>query len=172
VIVDAKSGISGAGRTLKTESLFSEADESVAAYGLSGHRHLPEIEQTAAALARGGAAPQITFVPHLVPMTRGILATAYLRPRTGVTQGDVREVFRAFCDANTFLRYDPSPPRTKSVNHSNVAALNAGWQDGVAVVTAAVDNLVKGAAGQAVQALNVRFGFDEAAGLEHHSTWP
>ena len=119
-----------------------------------------------------GGAVRLTFVPHLVPMTRGILATAYLTPRAGVTQHELDEAYQSFCAANAFLRLDRSPPATKSVTGSNLAAIHCGWQEGRAVVTVAIDNLVKGAAGQGVQALNVRFGFEETAGLERRALWP
>ncbi|HEV7467516.1 MAG TPA: N-acetyl-gamma-glutamyl-phosphate reductase, partial [Candidatus Dormibacteraeota bacterium] len=115
---------------------------------------------------------RLTFVPHLVPMTRGILATAYLRPLPGTGLAELREVYAGLCAAHPCLRYDETPPATKSVAGSNVAALNVGWQDGVAVVTCAIDNLVKGAGGQGIQALNLRFGFDETAGLPLHPRWP
>ena len=170
IVVDAKSGVSGAGRSPHPGTHFSEVNESVSAYGVGGHRHKAEmLEQLRHA---AGAAVRLTFVPHLVPMTRGILATAYLTPKSGVTHGDLDDAYRAFCAKNPFLRFDMSPPATKSVAGSNIAAIHCGWQDGTAVVVAAIDNLVKGAAGQGVQALNVRFGFDEMAGLERRSLWP
>ena len=170
VIVDAKSGVSGAGRSPSMTVHFSEANESVRAYGVSGHRHGNEIGSRLDA-AFGGAV-QLTFVPHLVPMTRGILATIYLQPRQGVTAAVIEELFRELCDAEPFLRYSDSPPATKSVLTSNVAAINCTEQGDTVVVTVAIDNLVKGAAGQAVQAMNCRFGLDETAGLPMVSPWP
>jgi N-acetyl-gamma-glutamyl-phosphate reductase len=122
--------------------------------------------------AAAGTEVGLTFVPHLIPMTRGILATAYLRPRAGHGVADVVALMRDLCAANVFLRYDETPPATKSVTYSNVAAVNVTGQDGVAVVTVAEDNLVKGGAGQAVQAANVRFGLEETAGLMGVSPWP
>jgi N-acetyl-gamma-glutamyl-phosphate reductase len=119
-----------------------------------------------------GAEVALTFVPHLVPMTRGILATAYLRPRAGITASDIEAVYAEFCDGHPCLRLDPLPPATKSVTGTNVAALHAGWQDGTAVITCALDNLVKGAGGQGLQALNLRFGFAETAGLQLMASWP
>ncbi len=105
-------------------------------------------------------------------MTRGILATAYLRPRSGVTESDIHELYAAFCDTSPFLDHAHKPPATKSVTGTNRAAIHAGWQDGMAVVTVAIDNLGKGGAGQAVHAMNIRFGFNETAGLESRVLWP
>jgi N-acetyl-gamma-glutamyl-phosphate reductase len=122
--------------------------------------------------AAGDADVRLTFVPHLIPMTRGILATVYLRPRAGVSAERVREEYREFCDGSPFLRYDETPPATKSVSGTNLAALNVSQQDGVCVVTCAIDNLLKGAAGQGVQAVNLRFGLDETAGLPLRPQWP
>ncbi len=171
VVVDAKSGVSGAGRSPALASSFAEVNESVHAYGVSGHRHKPEmLEQLSA--AAGGQEVRVTFVPHLVPMTRGLLATAYLRPRRGVSANDVRHAYQEFCAEHEFIRLEAAPPATKSVAGTNVAALHAGEQDGVVVVTVAIDNLLKGAAGQAVQDLNLRFGLQESAGLQRWASWP
>lgn len=177
VVVDAKSGVSGAGRSPSLGTMFAEVNESVHAYGVEGHRHKAEmLQELRLAAAGNGSGPgselRLTFVPHLVPMTRGILATAYLRPRPGVTVADLRAVYAEVCDSHPCLRLDPAPPATKSVSGTNVAALHVGFQDGTAVVTCAIDNLVKGAAGQAVQALNLRFGFEETAGLPLRPGWP
>jgi N-acetyl-gamma-glutamyl-phosphate reductase len=170
VIIDAKSGVSGAGRSPSLTAHFAEVNESVSAYAVEGHRHKSEIAQELDATA--GTAVQVTFVPHLVPMTRGILATAYLRPRATVTVHQMVALYQEFCDGHPCLRYSPGSPATKSVASTNIAAVNVSWQDGVAVVTVAIDNLVRGAAGQAVQALNLRFGLDEVAGLPLRATWP
>lgn len=170
LVVDAKSGVSGAGRSPSPTTHFSEVNESVHAYGVSGHRHKSEMLEQ---LRRdGGDDVRLTFVPHLIPMTRGILATAYLRPLPGVTRDDVQSAYRDFCAEQPFLRYTAQPPATKTVSGSNVAAISCGWQDGVAVITVAIDNLVKGAAGQGLQAMNIRYGFDEAAGLDRPVLWP
>jgi N-acetyl-gamma-glutamyl-phosphate reductase len=162
--------VSGAGRSPGLGTHFSEVNESVKAYGVEGHRHKAEMLQEMAAAA--GAPVAVTFVPHLVPMTRGILATAYLRPRPGVTATDVVGAYRELCAAHPLLRYDSEPPPTKSVTGTNLAALNASVQDGVVVITCAVDNLVRGAGGQGVQAMNIRFGLEPAAGLPVRPTWP
>jgi N-acetyl-gamma-glutamyl-phosphate reductase len=170
MIVDAKSGVSGAGRSPSLGVHYAEVNESVHAYGVAGHRHKAEMVQELRAAAGGEV--RLTFVPHLVPMTRGILATAYLRPRPGTGVDQLRELYADFCAGHPCLRYDEAPPSTKSVVGSNLAALNVGWQDGVAVVTCAIDNLLKGAGGQGIQALNLRMGFEETAGLPLHPAWP
>lgn len=170
IVVDAKSGVSGAGREAKVANLFSEVNESVHAYGVGGHRHKSEMLQQLRDAAGGHV--RLTFVPHLIPMTRGILATAYLRPRPGVTEAQLHDLYATFCATSTFLDHVHEPPATKSVTGTNRAAIHAGWQDGMAVVTVAIDNLGKGGGGQAVHALNVRFGFDETAGLESRVLWP
>ncbi|MGO8686609.1 MAG: N-acetyl-gamma-glutamyl-phosphate reductase [Candidatus Dormibacteria bacterium] len=170
VVVDAKSGVSGGGRSPALAYHYSEVNESVRAYGVAGHRHKAEMIQELSAAA--GREVRLTFVPHLIPMTRGLLATAYLHPTAGNGVAAVADLMRTVCAAHPFLRYDEDPPATKSVTGSNVAAVNVTDQDGVAVVTVAVDNLVKGGAGQAVQAANVRFGLPETAGLLDASPWP
>jgi N-acetyl-gamma-glutamyl-phosphate reductase len=170
VVVDAKSGVSGGGRSPSLAYHYSEVDESVRAYGVAGHRHKAEMLQELSAAA--GREVRLTFVPHLIPMTRGILATVYLHPVAGRSVADILELMRGVCAVHPFLRYEDAPPATKSVTGSNVAAVNVTDQDGVAVVTVAVDNLVKGGAGQAVQAANVRFGLAETAGLLDASPWP
>jgi len=171
VIADCKSGVSGAGRSPSLGVHFAEVNESVHAYGVEGHRHKAEMLQEMRRAA-GGSEVRLTFVPHLIPMTRGILATVYLTPKSGVTVERIREVYQEFCDSSPFLRYDARPPATKSVSGTNLAALNVAEQDGACVVTCAIDNLLKGAAGQGVQALNLRFGLDETAGLPLEPTWP
>jgi N-acetyl-gamma-glutamyl-phosphate reductase len=170
IVVDAKSGVSGAGREAKVANLFSEVNESVHAYGVGGHRHKSEMLQQLRVAADGDV--RLTFVPHLIPMTRGILATAYLRPRPGVSEEQFHDVYAAFCETSPFLDHVHMPPATKSVTGTNRAAIHAGWQDGMAVVTVAIDNLGKGGGGQAVHAMNIRFGFDETAGLESRVLWP
>jgi len=170
VIVDAKSGVSGGGRSPSLTYHFPEVNESVRAYGVEGHRHKSEMLQELKAAA--GREVRLTFVPHLIPMTRGILATLYLRPVAGRRVADVAELMRGFCASNAFLRFEETSPPTKSVTGSNVAAIHVGDQDGMAVVTVAEDNLLKGGAGQAVQAANLRFGLGETTGLLRSSTWP
>jgi N-acetyl-gamma-glutamyl-phosphate reductase len=170
LVVDAKSGVSGAGRSPSAGTQFAEVNESVHAYAVEGHRHKPEMAQELRRAA--GTEVSFTFVPHLVPMTRGILATAYLQPRPGVGVAALRDAYQAAYESSPFVRMVAAPPPTKSVSGSNRAALHLAMQDGTAVVTVAIDNLLKGAAGQAVQAMNVRFGFAEECGLERVPLWP
>lgn len=171
VVVDAKSGVSGAGRSPGLGSHYAEVNESVAAYAVAGHRHLAELNQELRRASSGGEV-RLTFVPHLVPMTRGILVSAYLRLRPPATVDSLADVYRDLCEAHPFLRYSETPPATKSVSHSNTAALHVAGQGGTVVVFCAIDNLLKGGAGQAVQALNLRFGLEEAAGLPMGAPWP
>jgi len=170
VVVDAKSGVSGMGRSPSPASHFAEVNESVHAYAVDGHRHKPEMAEQLRAMT--GADVELTFVPHLVPMTRGILATAYMHPLTGVGPEEINQEYAVFCDSNPFVRLTSTPPATKSVTGTNQAAVHVGWQDGVAIVTVAIDNLVKGAAGQAIQAMNVHCGFDETLGMDRWPLWP
>jgi len=160
VAVDAKSGISGAGRTPTERTHFSECHGNVAAYGVFEHRHTPEIEQ---ALGR-----TVTFVPHLVPLDRGLLATSYARVRPGTTAGDIAAAFEAAYAGAPFVRVTGEAlPEIKHVAHTNFC--DVGWRfdaaTGRLVLVSCLDNLVKGAAGQAVQNLNVMLDLDERTGL-------
>lgn len=179
VIVDAKSGISGAGRTQKLEvNHYCEINESCAAYGLKGHRHLPEIAQELNGLrarrAPGEPPLQITFVPHLVPMTRGILATCYARLRKPLSGDQLREVYRDFYAGEPFVRVADQPPYTKQTWGSNLCLVYPTLDErtGRVVVISCIDNLVKGAAGQAVQCMNVMLGLPETAGLDALPVYP
>ncbi len=160
VIVDAKSGVSGAGKAPSERTHFSENHGSVAAYGVFSHRHTAEIEQ---ALAR-----PVTFVPHLVPLDRGILETIYARVTPGTTVGDLAQVYADAYRTAPFVRLTGDRlPEIKHVAHTNFCDL--GWKldaaTGRVVLVSVLDNLVKGAAGQAVQNFNLAFGLDECAGL-------
>jgi N-acetyl-gamma-glutamyl-phosphate reductase len=175
MIVDAKSGVSGAGRTLNMNYHFGEANEDVTAYGVKGHRHLPEIEQALAETsAVGRPAPQVTFIPHLIPMTRGILATCYATLRPSVTVADVRDAYRDAYVAEPFVRLVETPPRTKWAYGSNLAYVHPYVEErsGRLIVISAIDNLVKGAAGQAIQCANVMYGLEETAGLPLEGVYP
>ena len=174
IVVDAKSGVSGAGRAEKESLLYGEVAEGIHPYALAGHRHLPEIEEHLAAAARSPVVA--TFVPHLVPMNRGILSTMYVRLAAGITPADARlRLFEAFSGA-PFVRVLPEgqSPATRMVRGSNHCVLNLfGTRiPGRAVVVSAIDNLVKGASGQAVQNFNVSYGFDETLGLEAEALFP
>jgi N-acetyl-gamma-glutamyl-phosphate reductase len=181
VIIDSKSGVSGAGRTLGLAYHFAEANESVSAYGLDGHRHLPEIVQELAAMwpkAEAPLAPQpkVTFTPHLVPMTRGILSTCYAPLLPGAVQSgeQARELYREFYKGEPFVRVVDSPPATKLVAGSNMCLVHptVDTRTERLVVVSVIDNLVKGAAGQAVQNMNAMLGLDETAGLETPAVYP
>jgi N-acetyl-gamma-glutamyl-phosphate reductase len=161
IVVDAKSGVSGAGRTPNVRTHFSECDGSVSAYGVFDHRHAAEIEQEIA------GSHVLTFVPHLVPLDRGMLATIYVRLAPGTTAEAVGDVFeRAYADAAFVRLVGPELPAIKHVAHTNFCDI--GWRvdpSGRAVIVSVIDNLVKGAAGQAVQNMNVMLGLDERTGL-------
>jgi N-acetyl-gamma-glutamyl-phosphate reductase len=163
VIVDAKSGISGAGRGAGADYLFTELAESTKAYGLGGHRHRPEIEQ---ALAAAGHGAPVTFVPHLVPQSRGLLATCYVTLREDLDDDALTRILNDAYDAEPFVHVMNDPPATKQATGSNHAFVHARSVAGRrAVIVAAIDNLGKGAAGQAIQNMNVALGLDETAGL-------
>jgi N-acetyl-gamma-glutamyl-phosphate reductase len=182
LVVDAKSGVSGAGREPKVEMMFGEVDESVKAYGLGGHRHVAEIEQELAYVAvDGGLEPDanpgaiaVDFLPHLIPMVRGILATCHVRPNRSVTQGEVDALYQRGYDPEPFVRVVPTPPATKHTTGSNFVHVHVRVDDrtGRIVAIAVEDNLVKGAAGQAVQSFNIVHGLPETAGLEQHPLMP
>src|SRR5947209_14462423 len=170
VVVDAKSGVSGAGRSPGLGSHFAEVDEAVSAYALGGHRHLPELVQELSGVAPEGQAPRITFVPHLVPMVRGILATCYFDPAGSLAQ--LADAYREFYAGHPFTRVVAQTPSTKLASRTNLCLVNVGAQDGKVVVTAALDNLVKGASGQGVECFNLAFGLERTAGLEMPPQWP
>jgi N-acetyl-gamma-glutamyl-phosphate reductase len=165
LIADAKSGVSGAGRQAVTGSLLCEASENFKAYGVGGHRHLPEIRQGLEAVS--GAPVGLTFVPHLTPMIRGIHATLYAQLQTG--GDDLQTLFETRYRDEPFVDVLPAGahPETRSVrgaNHCRIA-VHRPQQGNTVVVLSVIDNLVKGAAGQAVQNMNIMFGFPEQAGL-------
>jgi N-acetyl-gamma-glutamyl-phosphate reductase len=172
VIADAKSGVSGAGRSLKLTNHFSEVNENVAAYGVQGHRHLPEIEQELARAAN--EAQRITFIPHLVPMTRGILATCYASLRPGVSPASVREAYRAAYANTPCVRLADVPPHTKWSLGANRCYVypTVDERTGRLIVISAIDNLVKGAAGQAIQCANLMYGLPETLGLPLEGVYP
>ena len=182
VIVDAKSGISGAGRSLKLGSHFSEANEDVSAYGLAGHRHQPEIAQGMQLAQRQGesrrhqsvSGARLTFIPHLVPMTRGILATCYASLRQGVSAEDVRAAYAASYADEPFVRVVESLPHTKWTLGSNLCFVypTVHPQSGRLIVVSALDNLGKGAAGQAIQCANRLYGLAETTGLPLEGVYP
>ncbi len=172
VIVDAKSGVSGAGHVVDDAFLYGTVDESVRTYGVPAHRHTPEIAQGIASL--GGPQPRLTFAPHLIPMTRGLIATCYAPLRDGVTAAQVREAYATQYRGEPFVRVTSSFPATKATLGSNWCLVHAVVdEDNRRLVAIGVlDNLVKGAAGQAIQNFNVLCGLPETQGLETMPLWP
>ena len=174
LIIDAKSGTSGAGRGAKLPNLFCEVNENMKAYGVATHRHTPEIEEQLSIAF--GQPVTINFTPHLVPMNRGILVTAYASLKPGTTTEQVRKVYKDYYDKETFVRVleDGECPETKWVEGSNYVDINfkIDPRTGRIIMMGALDNLVKGAAGQAVQNMNLLFGFDEDEGLRQVPMFP
>jgi N-acetyl-gamma-glutamyl-phosphate reductase len=173
IIVDAKSGVSGAGRGASMGVHFSEVNENVKPYNVGAHRHGPEIEQEVAALA--GAPMTVTFTPHLIPMTRGILATVYMRLAHSMTSGEAEGILREAYAREPFVRVLPGGlPETKATFGSNYCdvAVRVEPRGKMLIVMAAIDNLVKGAAGQAIQNMNLMCGVPERAGLDRPPLYP
>ncbi|MCX8052984.1 MAG: N-acetyl-gamma-glutamyl-phosphate reductase [Armatimonadetes bacterium] len=173
IIIDSKSGVSGAGRSkIETSSLFTEINEGFKAYAVASHRHTPEIEQELSMLA--GTSVKVTFTPHLVPMNRGILTTAYARLKPNPS--DLVRVYRDFYAGKKFVIVldEDRQPNTKNVFGTNYChiGLAIDRRTNRAIVTSAIDNMGKGAAGQAVQNMNLMFGFDEATGLTGPAVFP
>ena len=168
LIVDAKSGTSGAGRGAKVPNLFCEVNENIKAYGVATHRHTPEIEEQLGYAA--GRPVTLSFTPHLVPMNRGILATEYASLKEMVSLEEVKKIYEKYYGKETFIRVLDQGvcPETKWVEGSNY--VDIGFQidprTGRIILMGAIDNLVKGAAGQAVQNMNLLFGLPETQGLE------
>lgn len=174
IIIDGKSGISGAGRGLKLNSLYSEVEGNVFPYKAGVHQHTPEMERFLRMSGTGDA--RVLFTPQIVPMSRGILVTAYSRLRDGWTEKGLRDCWRSAYEQAPFIRLleEGRWPRTKEVQGSNFCDLQlyVDNRTGHLVVAAAIDNLVKGAAGQAVQNLNIRMGWPETAGLVADPIFP
>jgi N-acetyl-gamma-glutamyl-phosphate reductase len=173
VIVDSKSGISGAGRTLGLSTHFAEANEAVSAYALGGHRQLPEITQELGALCEAPV-PKVTFVPHLIPMTRGILVTAYATLRHDTTADQLYDLYAGFYETSPFVRVVGVPPSTKQALGTNACLLHPTIEpeNGRLIVVSAIDNLMKGGAGQGIQSLNIMLGLPEDAGLRGLALYP
>lgn len=174
IIVDAKSGLSGAGRKFSMTAHFAEANENFLAYKVAAHRHTPEIEQELGSLA--GQDLLISFTPHLVPMTRGILATAYAKMSRFLDREQLYSVYADFYRDEPFVRVLPPGvlPQTKAVagsNHCDIGVVSDS-RTNRAVIVSAIDNLVKGASGQAVQNMNLLFGIEETTGLKFPGLYP
>jgi len=174
VIIDAKSGVSGAGRSLKQNILFAEAGEGLSPYGIGNHRHVPEIEQELAAAASGRVT--INFTPHLVPMSRGELCNCYVELSGKTSAGDLRQALGEAYAASSFVHVveKGTIPATQHVRGSNQCHIGvfADRIKGRAIVISVIDNLVKGSAGQALQNFNLMYGFDETLGLEQLPLFP
>lgn len=163
IIIDAKSGISGAGRTPKLGTLYSECNESIAAYGVGNHRHTPEIEQILTEVS--GTPVEVIFTPHLTPMDRGILATIYATPTQEVTEAQLLSTMREFYKQKPFVKVVEHLPKTKDVANTNFCHMTVRIVRGKVLILAVLDNLIKGAAGVAVQNFNLMCDFDETMSL-------
>ncbi|MEJ6511983.1 MAG: N-acetyl-gamma-glutamyl-phosphate reductase [Acidimicrobiales bacterium] len=175
IVVDAASGVSGAGRPPKPNTTFCTVDEDYTAYGLLNHRHTPEIEQNIASLASSeSSAVSVLFTPHLAPMNRGMLATCYLRPTGSQTTEQLLEIYEDFYADEQFVVVTDGSPSTKACLGSNTAhiTVRADERTGHIVAIGAIDNLTKGASGQAVQCANILTGIPEATGLSSIGVYP
>lgn len=174
LIIDAKSGTSGAGRGAKTQNLFCEVNENMKAYGVAAHRHTPEIEEQLGLAA--GEEVLVNFTPHLVPMNRGILATEYASLEEGVSGGDIKTIYDKYYQDEKFIRVleEGACPETKWVEGSNYVDIGfkVDTRTNRVIMMGAIDNLVKGAAGQAVQNMNLMFGLPEDEGLKLVPVFP
>jgi N-acetyl-gamma-glutamyl-phosphate reductase len=168
IVIDSKSGVSGAGRDVVLESLFCEVNEGVKAYKIFEHRHLPEIEQELSQMAQKEI--RVTFVPHLIPMDRGILSTLYVRLIKKLKTEELLNAFQDYYRGEPFIRVYPKGklPNTKDVRGSNFCdiGVKVNESDGRTVIVTAIDNLVKGASGEAVQNMNIMLGYPETMGLD------
>jgi len=168
VIVDAKSGVSGAGRSAKTANLYCEVNESVKAYGLFSHRHTPEIAQELSLL--GEKSSKVVFTPHLVPMNRGILSTCYGRLKGNISSSEMTALYKDFYKGKPFVRVLDNGvfPETRNVRQSNFCDIGLAVDETSSslIAVSAIDNLMKGAASQAVQNMNLMLGYDEKSGLD------
>ena len=166
IIVDAKSGVSGAGRAASIGSLFTECNESIKAYAVASHRHTPEIEQELSKVSTQNV--MITFTPHLVPMNRGILSTCYGTLKKDLTTKELIDLYRDFYKDDYFIKILNGLPETRWVRGSNLChiGIKVDKRTKRVILISAIDNLIKGAAGQAVQNMNIMFGLEETTGLE------
>lgn len=168
IIIDAKSGVSGAGLGAKIENLFCEVNENFKAYGICTHRHTPEIEEQLSLAA--GRKITLQFTPHLVPMQRGILTSSYVKPKINLSDEELRKIYEKYYKNKKFIRLLAPQlfPQTRWVKNTNFVDINFSIdkRTGFIVIISALDNLIKGAAGQAIQNMNLMFGFDEDEGLK------
>lgn len=166
IIIDAKSGTSGAGRSAKTTLLHTELNENFKAYGIGNHRHTPEIEEKLS-LATDSSPIEVTFTPHLLPVSRGILATIYVTLNDQSTIKDLQKAIEEQYQNAPFTRLHPTPPTLQDVTHTNqcLIHISQGRKTNTAIITSAIDNLAKGASTQAIQCMNISLGWEETTGL-------
>ena len=174
IIIDAKSGVTGAGRGLNLGTHYTECNESIKAYGIASHRHTPEIEEQLGYLGKEEVC--INFTPHLVPMNRGILTTSYAKLKEKLSYEDIKKIYEKYYKDESFVRLTKEGifPETKWVKGSNFCdiGIKVDERTGRVIVVGAIDNMIKGAAGQAVQNMNIVFGLDEKMGLDDVSIFP
>ena len=174
IIVDAKSGISGAGRSVALSSLYAEVNEGVKAYKVTAHQHTPEMEQELGKIAKKEV--QISFTPHLIPMNRGILATVYATLSQKISEDEIVDIYRQFYEKDLFVNICPRGnfPSTNQVKGSNYCAIGVAIDEVTnrLIVVSVIDNLIKGGAGQAMQNMNIMASFSEGAGLGQLSLFP
>jgi N-acetyl-gamma-glutamyl-phosphate reductase len=163
ICIDAKSGVSGAGRAPKLTAHYPECNESVAAYAVGRHRHTPEIDQVLSQAS--GEHVEVVFTPHLMPMDRGILCTMYCRPAKQASEDELLDAMRTFYEGKPFVRVVEHLPATKDVANTNYCDITVRISRGHLIVLSCTDNLIKGAAGVAVQNFNLMNGFPETTGL-------
>ena len=163
IIADSKSGVSGAGRNPKLNNLYPECNESISAYGIGTHRHTPEIDQVLTTVS--GSSVEVIFTPHLTPMDRGILTTTYSVPTRSVTQSELYECAREYYRGEPFIQIVEELPATKHVAYTNFCRMAFRVVRGRVMTIAAIDNLVKGASGSAVQNMNILCGYEETTAL-------
>jgi len=174
IMIDAKSGVSGAGRGLKLNTLYCERNDGVMAYAVTNHRHMGEVDHILSRVAKSPIG--VTFVPHLIPQDRGILATIYAKLKAQSAKlktNEMMDLYKKFYKGERFVRIYPTPC-TKNVRGTNYCdiGVEVNEEKGTVIVTSAIDNLIKGAAGQAVQNMNILFGWAESTGLEQIAVFP
>ena len=174
IVIDAKSGMTGAGRSAKEAMLFSEVSEGFNAYGVGKHRHMAELDQEFSLAA--GREVVVTFTPHLVPMNRGILSTIYVRGKRGRTPQELHEILLKFYAKEPFVHVLPfgETPHTRHVRGSNMTMIGVAADriEGRAIIVSVLDNLVKGASGQAIQNMNLVMGYPETMGIDQVALFP
>jgi N-acetyl-gamma-glutamyl-phosphate reductase len=167
IVIDSKSGVTGAGAKPSEKTHYTKVNDNFMAYGIGTHRHTPEIEQTINAITENHY--KVQFTPHLLPVNRGILTTVYAKTDSFIEEGSLKTLFEEFYSGDTFVRVMDSAPTIKDVKATNFCNIFATYDKRTSqiIVVSVIDNLVKGAAGQAIQNMNIMFGFDETLGLSH-----